>query len=388
MKAGKHVLVEKPVTVDADAAQRLAMLAAAKRRTLQVGHVERFNPAFCALNELAVDVKFAEAVRASSFPGRCLDVGVVMDLMIHDLDLVLSMTEGAVKSVSASGVAVVSDHEDVAEARIEFECGLIANLKASRISPTPTRQMQLFGSQGFADIDFSGPSLSVIRPSQNILDRSFDLGVETDNPLTYGEELFSQRLRVETLELESRNAILDELHDFVISIQTGVPPTVDGTAGARAVAVAGMFSMRSKVDAGIRTRPLPRSAPKFRSASASKQQAAGFINNIVARLSGERGAHRIVVPWPSDRGRFRFARCHLAGCLPSGYDSGMDKTNVAIVGLGTVGSGVARLLLDHGDRTARHAGRTLWLKRAVVRDMSKPEMSICPRVWRRTTSRT
>ncbi len=137
LKAGKHLLVEKPLTVHADDAQRLAMLAAAHRLTLQVGHVERFNPAFTALEDLKVDVKYVEAVRASSFPGRCLDVGVVMDLMIHDLDLVLSMTDAAVKSVSSSGLAVISDQEDLAEARIEFECGLVANLKASRVSPAP-----------------------------------------------------------------------------------------------------------------------------------------------------------------------------------------------------------------------------------------------------------
>lgn len=239
LKAGKHLLVEKPLTVDADDAQRLAMLAASRRLTLQVGHVERFNPAFTALEDLKVDVKYVEAVRASSFPGRCLDVGVVMDLMIHDLDLVLSMTDAAVKSVSSSGLSLISDHEDLAEARIEFECGLVANLKASRVSPTPARQMQVFSSSGFAEIDFGAPALSVVRPCQSVLDRAFDLATETDNPLGFSEQLFSSRLSCETLELEPRNAILDELHDFVISVKTGISPTVDGSAGARAVAVAG-----------------------------------------------------------------------------------------------------------------------------------------------------
>ncbi len=238
LKAGKHLLVEKPLTIEAAAAQRIAMLAASRRLTLQVGHVERFNPAFSALENLAVDAKYVEAVRASSFPGRCLDVGVVMDLMIHDLDLILSMSDAALKSVSASGLAVISDHEDLAEARIEFECGLVANVKASRVSPTPARQMQVFGSNGFADIDFAAPSLSVVRPCETVVSRTFNLASETDSPLGYSQQLFSERLRCETLELEPRNAILDELHDFVISIQTGISPTVDGTAGARAVAVA------------------------------------------------------------------------------------------------------------------------------------------------------
>ena len=161
-----------------------------------------------------------------------------MDLMIHDLDLVLSLTDAAVKSVSASGLAVISNHEDLAEARIEFECGLVANLKASRVSPAPARQMQVYSSNGFADIDFGAPSLSIVRPCDTVVTRSFDLSTETDNPLGYSGKLFSERLRCETLELEPRNAILDELHDFVISIQTGIAPTVDGAAAARAVDVA------------------------------------------------------------------------------------------------------------------------------------------------------
>lgn len=238
LKAGKHLLVEKPLAADSTDAQRLAMLAAAHRLTLQVGHVERFNPAFTSLDSLAVDVKYVEAVRASSFPGRCLDVGVVMDLMIHDLDLVLAMTEAPVRSVAASGLAVVSGHEDLAEARLEFECGLVANLKASRVSPYPARQMQVFGSHGFAEIDFAAPSVSTVRPCDTLTDRSFDLASETDNPLDYSDTLFNSRLRSETIQLDRRNAILDELHDFVISIQTGTAPAVDGSAGARAVAVA------------------------------------------------------------------------------------------------------------------------------------------------------
>ncbi|QDT05937.1 Dehydrogenase [Rubripirellula lacrimiformis] len=236
--AGKHVLVEKPLTIQSADADRLVQMAAKKRVTLQVGHVERFNPAFTALGDLAVDVKYVEAVRASSFPGRCLDVGVVMDLMIHDLDLVLSMTDAPLKSVSASGMAVISDHDDLVECRLEFECGLVANLKASRVSPAPARSMQVFGANGFAEIDFGAPSLSVVRPCESVVNRSFDLAMETDNPLDYSGTLFSGKLQCETLELEPRNAILDELHDFVISIQTGISPTVDGVAGSRAVNVA------------------------------------------------------------------------------------------------------------------------------------------------------
>lgn len=238
LRAGKHLLVEKPLATSAADADRLAMIAASRHLTLQVGHVERFNPAFTALEDVGVDVKYVEAVRASRFPGRCLDVGVVMDLMIHDIDLVCSMTDAAVTSVSASGLAVVSDHEDLAEARIEFACGLVANLKASRVSPTPARSMQVYGSGGFAEIDFSGPALHAVRPSAPLQDRSFDLQQAADSPLGYADQLFTDHLQLETKELEPRNAILDELHDFVISVQSGISPTVDGRAGARAVTIA------------------------------------------------------------------------------------------------------------------------------------------------------
>lgn len=238
LKAGKHLFVEKPLTHESEDARRLALLASTRGLTLQVGHVERFNPAFTALNEFGVDVKYIEATRASRFPGRCLDVGVVMDLMIHDLDLVLSLTSAPVRSISASGLSVVSKHEDIAEARLEFECGLVANLKASRISPLPARDMVLYSPAGFAQIDFGKPSLTTVRASESLGRRDFELNEQTDNPLKYADALFSEHLQCDVQELQPRNAILDELHDFVISVQCGGVPVVDGAAGSRAVAVA------------------------------------------------------------------------------------------------------------------------------------------------------
>ncbi|MCC9658426.1 Gfo/Idh/MocA family protein [Rhodopirellula halodulae] len=238
IKAGKHLMVEKPLAADSDDARRLALMASTRNLVLQVGHVERFNPAFTALGDFGVDVKYVEATRASRFPGRCLDVGVVMDLMIHDLDLVLSLTQASVRSISASGISVVSDHEDIAEARLEFECGLVANLKASRVSPLPCRDMTLFSPAGFAQIDFGKPSLSTVRASETLSTRQFDLDQATDNPLGYADDLFGEHLQCEVNELEPRNAILDELHDFVISVESRTSPIVDGSAGARAVTIA------------------------------------------------------------------------------------------------------------------------------------------------------
>lgn len=238
LQADKHVFVEKPITILAQEASDLVRLASSRRRTLQVGHVERFNPAWTAAADVTANSKYIEAVRASRFPGRCLDVGVVLDLMIHDIDLVLSLTEAPLRSVHASGIAVISDHEDMAEARLEFECGLVANLKASRISLAPARQLKSFGPNGFAEIDFGSLALTTVRPETSVIDRTFDLASATPQPLKFADELFSSYLMPETVKVEARNAILDELHDFVISIQSRTMPTVSGADGMRAVDVA------------------------------------------------------------------------------------------------------------------------------------------------------
>ncbi|MEM8912526.1 MAG: Gfo/Idh/MocA family oxidoreductase [Planctomycetota bacterium] len=238
IEAGKHVLVEKPLAISASDANRLAMLATHRGVVMQVGHVERFNPAFTSLGDYGNDVKYVEATRASRFPGRCLDVGVVMDLMIHDIDLVLAFTDAPVRSIHASGLSVVSSHEDIAEVRLEFECGLVANLKASRISPTPARDMVVYSPAGFAQIDFGKPALATVAVSDSISQRDFRLEASTDDPLSFADDLFSEHLQCDVQELEPRNAILDELHDFVVSIQSGSDPVVHGAAGARAVTVA------------------------------------------------------------------------------------------------------------------------------------------------------
>lgn len=239
LAANKHVFVEKPITVDAADADRIVQLAHARRRILQVGHVERFNPAWTAAAGVTKDAKYIEAVRASRFPGRCLDVGVVMDLMIHDIDLVLSLTSAPLRDCRATGMAIVSGHEDVAETRLEFECGLVANLKASRISPQPARWMKTYGPNGYAEIDFGSLAVQTMRPDESILDRSFELADATPNPLQFADQLFEQFLTTSKIQAEPRNAILDELHDFVISIRSQTEPTVTGMAGSRAVVIAG-----------------------------------------------------------------------------------------------------------------------------------------------------
>lgn len=237
LRAGKHVFVEKPVTDCPADAEHLVQVAKEQGLVVQVGHVERFNPAWRPAVEHVGEAKYIEAVRASSFPGRCLDGGVVMDLMIHDIDLVLSLARGTIIRVDASGLAVVTEHEDIAEARLTFSCGLVANLKASRVSPAAVRQMQVFGDSGWATIDFGTPSVAVMQPHRSVADRSFRLA--SAGPLDqFRNELFSRWLPTETLPLEPCNAILEELKEFCAAVAQGQTPRVDGSAGARAVDVA------------------------------------------------------------------------------------------------------------------------------------------------------
>ena len=162
---GIATLVEKPMAGTLAEAEQLAALARASGAVLQVGHIERFNPALQALERLAVRPKYIDAERLSTFTFRSTDIGVVLDLMIHDLDLILAMIPAPVRSVAAVGVSVFGDHEDVANARIEFEDGSVANVTASRASYTAVRKMRIWGAEGYASLDFAARQATLVRPS-------------------------------------------------------------------------------------------------------------------------------------------------------------------------------------------------------------------------------
>ena len=144
LKAGCHVLVEKPITDEADQAAELVQLAQENDRVLQVGHVERFNPVFDYLQSVAKEPRFIETHRLSPYPARSMDIGVVLDLMIHDLDIVLAFVDSPVKEVDGVGVPVLSASEDIANARLKFENGCVANLTVSRVSPERMRKIRVF----------------------------------------------------------------------------------------------------------------------------------------------------------------------------------------------------------------------------------------------------
>lgn len=239
LRAGIHCLVEKPLALSGDQARRLVHIAKSHGRVLQVGHVERFNPIWTTAQPEIGSPKFIEATRAGAYSGRSTDIGVVLDLMIHDLDLILSLDHSPVSRVQASGLAVLGSHEDLAEARLEFESGCVATLRASRLALQPARRMQVYSALGFADIDFSADSVRVIKPSAEILSRSIALDeMPAALRMQAKEQIFKQWLQPKELLAPKRNAILDEHNDFVLSIRSGAAPAVSGEDGARAVEVA------------------------------------------------------------------------------------------------------------------------------------------------------
>ena len=163
LEAGVHVLIEKPISRTLEEADALIALAAQRKVTLAVGHLERFNPAFIELSGMVERPFFVEAERLGGFKGRGTDVDVVLDLMIHDIDLVLAMMPSKVSSVSACGFPVLTDLIDIANARLEFEDGAVADLSASRVSRNPVRKLRVFGANFYASADLNVPELRVDR---------------------------------------------------------------------------------------------------------------------------------------------------------------------------------------------------------------------------------
>ncbi len=205
---------------------------------LQVGHIERFNPAFGAAQPHLQRPKYIEAVRASGFTFRSTDIGVVLDLMIHDIDLVLSLVR-APWCASRRWASRSSGREDVAQARLVFDDGCVANLSASRASRTPTRTMHVWCERGLASLDFAARTATMIRPSEAILARALD--VEQVSPAERGqlkERLYDDHLPIVQLTTEPCDALTAELVDFRESIVSGRSPRVSGEAGRDAVLVA------------------------------------------------------------------------------------------------------------------------------------------------------
>jgi predicted dehydrogenase len=217
LRAGKHVLVEKPIAATLAEADELAALALAHGRVLQVGHLERFSAAHAALSGRLGAPLYIEAVRIAPFKPRGTDVSVILDLMIHDLDLVLALVAAPIESVDAVGAAVASPHEDIANARIRFANGAVATITASRIAQRTERRMRIFARDGTMAIDFANRRLTVVARGR---------GAPVPGVAGFGFEEASW---------EEHDSLAAEQAAFVASVLDGAPVVVDAAAGRRAL---------------------------------------------------------------------------------------------------------------------------------------------------------
>jgi predicted dehydrogenase len=234
LERGKHVFLEKPITETVAEAESLCSAASGRGLQIQVGHIERFNPAILALEKYRIAPMFVESHRLAQFNPRGTEVGVVLDLMIHDIDLILAFVRSPVRSVEANGVAVVSDSVDIANARLQFENGCVANVTASRISQRKMRKMRLFQKEGYISIDFSEGVAEVFRlvgEDEPDLKGTMMLG-------ELGSGKHRRRIVYELPEVKEVNALRHELELFARAVREGTRPVVSGEDGRRALEVA------------------------------------------------------------------------------------------------------------------------------------------------------
>ena len=232
--AGKHIFIEKPITATIPQAEEIVELANKSNLNLQVGHIERFNPALLSVEKYIHDPKFIQTDRLAQFNPRGTDVAVVLDLMIHDIDIILSLIKSKVKNVEASGVAIVSDNIDIANARIQFENGAVANVTASRISQKKLRKMRIFQRDGYIALDFNSGTSEMYKLLTS--DQEMQPSYIPFGEIGVGEK--KKRLVYEQPEPKQVNALKYELQLFIDSIIKNEKPVVSGNDGLRALRVA------------------------------------------------------------------------------------------------------------------------------------------------------
>ena len=235
LKNGKHIFIEKPIANNVDEANEITDFAKANNLLGQVGHVERFNPAFKAAISSITDPMFIESHRLSEFNPRGTDVPVVLDLMIHDIDIVLSLVKSPIKSVSASGVSVISETPDIANARIEFENGCVANLTASRISLKTMRKIRFFQKDAYISVDFLEKNVEIVKMKDAPKELT-DFAMILQNAEGKKKQIYFENPKIQT-----SNAILEELESFADAIENQTTPIVSLENGTKALEVANMI---------------------------------------------------------------------------------------------------------------------------------------------------
>ncbi|MEP6811077.1 MAG: Gfo/Idh/MocA family oxidoreductase [Chthoniobacterales bacterium] len=223
LKNGKHLLIEKPISVNPEHAASLATMAAERGLILQVGHVERFNPVLSALEARLTRPRFIEAHRLSPYPNRSTDVGVVLDLMIHDLEIILHLVHSPVQTIDAVGVPVLSRSEDIANARLRFENGCVANITSSRISPERMRKIRVFQEDAYLSLDYQNQTGEIYRRSENGITK-------------------------EEVEIEHEEPLKGQLASFLECVATGSAPRVSGFQATAALELA--IEITKRIEAG------------------------------------------------------------------------------------------------------------------------------------------
>jgi len=232
IRSGKHVFIEKPISNTIEEADEIIALASEYGVKGQVGHVERFNPAFIATRDMIQNPMFIETHRLAEFNPRGTDVPVVLDLMIHDIDVILSVVKSPVKEVHASGVSVISDTADIVNARLEFESGCVANLTASRISLKNMRKSRFFQKDAYISVDFLEKKCEVVK-MKDAPENPGDFDMILQNA-----EGVKKQIYFKNPEIASNNAILDELESFADAIVNNTRPVVTLEDGTEALKVA------------------------------------------------------------------------------------------------------------------------------------------------------
>lgn len=259
LEQGKHVLVEKPMTDNAAQAAELVRLAQQHRSVLQVGHVERFNPVFKYLEGIATEPRFIETHRLSPYPARSTDIGVVLDLMIHDLDVVLAFVKSPVTSVDAVGIPVLSKSEDIANARLRFANGCVANLTASRVSPERMRKIRAFCgpvNKCYISLDYRAQEGFIYRIARDDEEESSllkkvlagKLGVAKDSTIV--SEFAGQRVVREPVPITKEEPLKLELQHFVECVREQQTPMVSGESAKRALDLA--FDITERIQQGLK----------------------------------------------------------------------------------------------------------------------------------------
>jgi predicted dehydrogenase len=226
------VLIEKPMTATLEQADELIKIAESRGRVMQIGHLERFNPAVIALKDIVHSPLFIEAHRLSIFKDRSTDVSVVLDLMIHDIDIIMNVVKSEIKSIHAAGAPVICEHADIANVRLEFESGCVANVTASRISTKNQRKIRLFQKDAYLSVDFTTREITIIR-------RDDSIASDLIPGMVIRQRSFSES-----------DALEDELVSYIQAVASRQTPVVSGTAGRQALQVA--LSITDQINIAIK----------------------------------------------------------------------------------------------------------------------------------------